>query len=455
MLEPGKDAKTVIEIRMLGGFELSVSGHAVSNAVGRTHQLWNLLGYLVSNRRKTITQDELIEMLWPDESSDNPANALKNLVYRVRSMLAAADIPEAKDMVTLPPRRLSVEQRQRLPRRHRTVRADGAARRGQGPRRRDARRMLLEAVSLYRGDFLPLLAYEKWVVPHSHLLPFAVFSGGPPPVRPSVRRQALHRAVRRLHQGQRNRPLRGGSPPLLHPLAGPPQQGQRGALPLQLRVGSVFQGAGHPPFRRDAGHLPRDRRDARQHPDDLGIIKEDLSEKSMVNGAFFCEYEVFRSLYRVEARAAARTGQTVFVGLRHRRRFKRRAPAIQKLSKVMDELAQVIRLSAARGDVVSRFSATQNVLNAAHADLRERRDGARAHPQALPQRLPRAGRHHHGVPAAARPHPITQSRAVYPHVTARWHNIENAERENASCRLVQDRRITNNATQDDNLGRQA
>jgi hypothetical protein len=40
-------------------------------------------------------------------------------------------------------------------------------------------------------------------------------------------------------------------------------------------------------------------------------------------------------------------------------------------------------------------------------------------------------------------------------VTARWHNIENAERENASCRLVQDRRITNNATQDDNLGRQA
>ena len=46
-----------------------------------------LLSYIISHWNSNISVGELSDALWNDEESDNPANALKNLVYRARSIL--------------------------------------------------------------------------------------------------------------------------------------------------------------------------------------------------------------------------------------------------------------------------------------------------------------------------------------------------------------------------------
>ncbi|MEG1849922.1 MAG: winged helix-turn-helix domain-containing protein, partial [Oscillospiraceae bacterium] len=74
-----------MKIKMLGCFELSVGENKINDTSNRTHQIWNLLKYLIINRKLAVSQAELIDALWPDEGSDSPSNALKNLVYRCRT----------------------------------------------------------------------------------------------------------------------------------------------------------------------------------------------------------------------------------------------------------------------------------------------------------------------------------------------------------------------------------
>ena len=50
-------------------------------------RITKLLSYIISHWNSNISVGELSDALWNDEESDNPANALKNLVYRARSIL--------------------------------------------------------------------------------------------------------------------------------------------------------------------------------------------------------------------------------------------------------------------------------------------------------------------------------------------------------------------------------
>ena len=76
-----------VYVSMLGGLRLEVEGKVLTDQVNRSQKLWNVLCYLLLHRDRDVTQAELVELLWPGENSSNPVNALKTLLYRVRSLL--------------------------------------------------------------------------------------------------------------------------------------------------------------------------------------------------------------------------------------------------------------------------------------------------------------------------------------------------------------------------------
>jgi len=86
----------IIRIQMLGGLYISRNGRVLSADISRTRQVSNLAGFLIANRNRELTQDDIINALWADEESENPANALKNLAYRLRNTLKALDNPGEK-----------------------------------------------------------------------------------------------------------------------------------------------------------------------------------------------------------------------------------------------------------------------------------------------------------------------------------------------------------------------
>ena len=77
-----------IQIQMLGEFSLKTATASISDASNRSKKVWALLAYLICNRDRGISQQKLINLLWGDDSdSDNPENALRITLHRLRAQL--------------------------------------------------------------------------------------------------------------------------------------------------------------------------------------------------------------------------------------------------------------------------------------------------------------------------------------------------------------------------------
>lgn len=65
-----------IDVTMFGKFTLKQEGMEVPHAVsltGRSRRLWTLTAYLILNRNRGVSAQELIDLLWPEAENDTPA----------------------------------------------------------------------------------------------------------------------------------------------------------------------------------------------------------------------------------------------------------------------------------------------------------------------------------------------------------------------------------------------
>lgn len=79
-----------INVTMFGKFTLKQEGMEVPHAVsltGRSRRLWTLTAYLILNRNRGVSAQELIDLLWPEAENDNPLSTLQNNVSRARAAL--------------------------------------------------------------------------------------------------------------------------------------------------------------------------------------------------------------------------------------------------------------------------------------------------------------------------------------------------------------------------------
>lgn len=140
-----------IHFELLGTFscgEASGGGNGKNTAAGR--KAMSVLQYLIVNHTRNISSQELIGQFWADQSID-PANALKNMVFKVRSILKAMFPDQENMLITLPgcyawnpALRLELD----------SERFERACMEAKGRSGEEVMEKLLEAVFLYKGDFL-------------------------------------------------------------------------------------------------------------------------------------------------------------------------------------------------------------------------------------------------------------------------------------------------------------
>ncbi len=76
--------------------------YTISADKGRTKKHWSLIRYLIFCGKSSVTVDELIEFLWPeDEASnmDDPGTALRVLVHRARAELNRLVLFRGADLI--------------------------------------------------------------------------------------------------------------------------------------------------------------------------------------------------------------------------------------------------------------------------------------------------------------------------------------------------------------------
>ena len=72
-----RSEENILKIEMLGGMSLRYGENEINDQDNRSKKLWILLAYIITFRNKELSQSDFVELLWPNEESSNPGNALK------------------------------------------------------------------------------------------------------------------------------------------------------------------------------------------------------------------------------------------------------------------------------------------------------------------------------------------------------------------------------------------
>lgn len=350
-----------IQIDMLGGFSIRVGDHVITHNKGRTKQVWMLIEYLVANRNKEVSIDKIIELLWPEDECSNPLNALKNLVYRARLFLKDLASDKTTEYIVFTRNTYAWNQNLQC-----NVDVEQfelcwkAASNSCIPREKQIQKYY-EALNLYKGEFLPKSSFANWVISAnayystiynecviklSNLLMdekcfddvIKICEGA---LTYSLYEEKIHKVLLNAYIASHN---------------------YNKALEHYNYTNNLFYKEFGVRFSDSfAGVYTQMRSGFTNIELNLATIKNELKEDCNQEGAFYCDYNVFKNLYRVEARSISRTGKQVYIALITLCRNGNFDDCSIKRS-TLDILKNSIISSLERDDVVSAYSGKQFII---------------------------------------------------------------------------------------------
>ena len=344
-----------LKIQMLGGFSLRLGKRELQDTDTRSKKVWVLLAYLIIHREQTVTQRTLIDLLWGDETdSINPENALRITMHRTRTLLEQLDPETGRGMILR--RRggyqwngggeVDSERFEAL-----------CCQKSEDP---DLRlRNLMEAISLYRGDYLPRQSGEVWVVSTAAYLHNLFVSAAQEAVELLIQQGRSHEAAGVCRRCLALEPCHEGfCRELMQLLAAAGDR--RGAAEVYDRLSKrLFDDFGISPSEetravyRAAAYSPEDRVLS------IDDVMGNLRESDAPSGALQCDFDYFRILCHALSRTMERSGGAAHVALLDVISTAEREMPRQTMDRVMGQLSQQIRLSLRRGDVFCQCSVSQ------------------------------------------------------------------------------------------------
>lgn len=321
-----------------------------------------LIEYLLAHRMSDVSQETLINILWEDEEEcGDPYHALKNLIYRARKTLKEV-FGDERDYIRFTrgtyawdrslPCQVDAEEFERLWK-------EAAVKELDNDRKIDK---YLQALDWYQGDFLPKSAAESWVISKS-----AYYA--------SLYNECVLKVSSLLMDARRYHDVIAVTQKAvkLYPFE---ESIHQMLIFAYLNIGKQSKALAHYEFVIDLFRKEMnvditeslrslhssivDSQNAIET--DLSVIKNDLKEACSNNGAFYCDYSIFKNIYRLLARSMMRTGQSIHIGLLTITDPNGDLPDENILKDAKDKLRECIIYSLRKGDAVTSYSAAQFVV---------------------------------------------------------------------------------------------
>ncbi len=363
IMQPETAEVPTLKITTLGMFSVELDGKNLSEDSRRQQQIWTLFKYIIISRRRRIPPEEFYDVLWRDESCENPAKALQNLIYRLRRVLSQDD-PDAPRYILLKqgcycwnqdaPVEIDVDQFESL-----NIQAMAEEQAGDANR---AIELYKQCLALYRGNYLNESSSVEWVIPTANYYKrlYINITTRVTQLLKSLGRHeetlAVCEAAFRIEPYEE--PLHAAFIQALLALGRPKQARSH----YEAITSALYREYGVKPSQvlKDTYRFITENSSAINM--DLDILQELLAEKEQVYEAFQCEPELFRSIYKLEARRAVRNGQVVYLVLLTilSNSHVQLDPVL--LSQAMDHMNDLLLSSLRRGDVVSRWNESQFVI---------------------------------------------------------------------------------------------
>ena len=351
----------MLTVNMLGKFQVTDGEQVMNDDNLRSVMLCKLLTYMLLYRDKTLTSEDIATAIWMDEEIDNPAGALKNLMYRLRKSLAAkfGDVdyiltnrgsyrwnPEVEVV-------LDAELFEKLISEAKTENVYETA------------IMKFErAIELYQGNFMNQIIDMHWIQTLSTYYNSLYLSG----VKALAdlynkmdRYEELERlctealkyenADEQLYCYQIEARMRSGKIALA--LESYEKAREIMEKELGIRKTTILNKVYEELLSLSKG----------QNAYDISEVKEDIIEEDP-QGVFMCGYPIFKEIYHLEARKSVRseTPENLVLFTVEGRKEDTKEVADFRIKAAMTGLEQVINASLRVGDVAARYSDSQFVV---------------------------------------------------------------------------------------------
>ena len=159
------DSATNVRIELLGGFRVVNAACGIDeqiNVAGRSHQIWELIIYLILRRDRGVTAQELMDEMYPDMDNADPLATMKNRISRARDALARLGFGDVRRLIHCSggfyrwqPNVAVTLDLDELEQCSAEVQSPSVT-----PER--AAECALKAAEIYKGEFVPALAYCTW-----------------------------------------------------------------------------------------------------------------------------------------------------------------------------------------------------------------------------------------------------------------------------------------------------
>ena len=355
----------MLEVSTLGKFSV-VGGDAVLNDdILRSDMLKKLLIYILTHREHPITIQELAEALWQDEETDNPAGALKNLMYRLRNILKVT-FGNAKYIITSPGAYswnteieicFDAENFERFCKQAKAASKEEAA-----------IQSYERALALYKGEFMDHILDRHWAVTLStyyHSLFLTATKELAELYQKENRYQDMERiCINGLHFDKVDEQMH-----CFYIMALIRQNKFELALKsYEEAVRILYDALGV----RNSERLQEVQKELLKmnkgtEAEGMESVSEDMAEVEKPVGVYLCGYPVFREIYRLEARKIGRLGEAEYVVLptvEVNESVKSENSKMKKflMNQAMKQLEEALKGTLRIGDVAARYSDTQFVL---------------------------------------------------------------------------------------------
>jgi len=353
----------LIEIFTLGRFMVCCNGKIISDEYKRAQKMWYLFKYLFSHREKSVPQETLIELFWPEEESDDPEHALRNLIYRLRRVLAAAMPSAKKDLIISRQGSYSLNKEAPLwadiiQFENLCAEAHQNALKGQTG---EAIIRYRQALGYYKGDYLPECIAD-WVFP----------------LRIYYRNMFIQNFLELYSLLKENKEYDAAAQACAAALLVAPFEEELHLRQIEALVlgGKIKQAREHYEyinrfFTRELGVkpsldveqlLPRSVEQLLNTVDDIPPIRQKLMEPAGMRGAFFCGPSLFQSICRLELRCLELNGNTSYLCrffLKHKEGEAKKENIMNHYDHVLEEvLLNYLR----KNDIICRWDHDQYLV---------------------------------------------------------------------------------------------
>ena len=342
-----------VRMTMMGSFQIFIDERRVENPVSKSRKGTALMEYLVLHRGASVTNQQLMQELWPEHSVTNPENALKTLVSRMRLLLnqmysglgscivsdrgayhwqslpgMAIDAVELLDLFDDIPNQTDPELQ---------------------------RKMYQRVLELYQGDLYQTgdIEAESGFAQQMHGKFLSTMYGYIELLRKAEDYNEICAVCRsalevdsfddRLH---------------IELMKAMISLNRTSDALVQYKHATnlTYRYLGTPPSPQMSAFYQEMNKARQSLKLNLEAIREELHNSSLERGAFVCDYEMFKAIYSLEMRNLERLGTTMFLGIIMIGDSDEGDYDSIRQDNIMNGLIEILRDNLRKGDIITHFS---------------------------------------------------------------------------------------------------